>query len=187
MKFIKKYLSLIAIFGCYDVSNAQMAYDGNGDYKIFVGYINVDGKSGIDFQFDSALTELVSVGVRLNYLIKPGNDNSNEENYGKVFTKVDNILQNYNAGIFVRFHFGPTFKIAETMDPFLGLDASVKSLGAHAGFKYKLSDVIGLNAMYNYSFSSSFAGDTDLENESFINYYGKSNAVSVGVTFNIDY
>lgn len=187
MKFIKKYLILIIIFGCNNVSNAQMAYDGNGDCKLFVGYINVGSKSGVDFQFDSALSELVSFGGRLNYLIKPSSKNRNEEIYGKTFTKVENILQNYNTGIFVRFHFGPTFKIAETMDPFLGLDASLKSLGVHGGFKYKLSDVIGLYAMCNYSFSSSITGDTNLENEDFINYYGKSNAISFGVTFNLNY
>jgi len=181
-------LLFVFAFGMHNKVNAQMAYDGNGDYKIFTGYINVGGKSGIEIQYDNALSELVSIGGKFNYLIKPGGDAKEDNSMGDHFMKIDNFLENYDAGLFVRFHFGPSLKIAETMDPYLGLDASFKSLGAHAGFKYKISDLIGLYGMYNYSFSSSLLGSENVESDhSFINYYGKSNAISFGLTFNLDY
>lgn len=189
MKILKTSILLFSIFGIHNTVKAQMAYDGNGDYKIFVGYINVGSKSGVDVQFDTALTELISIGSKFNYLIKPnGNSKKEEDSFNQTFDNVNNFLQNYDVGLFVRFHFGPTFKIAETMDPYLGLDASVKSLGTQLGFKYKLTDVIGIYAQYNYSFSSSFTGSSRSETDDFfINYYGKSNAISVGMTFNLEY
>ncbi|RRJ88106.1 hypothetical protein EG240_13975 [Paenimyroides tangerinum] len=187
MKISKISVLLLSFFGIQTTSYGQMAYDGYGDFKIFTGYTNVGGKSGVDIQFDTALGELVSIGGKINYLIKPNKDLDQDE-FGETFTGISRFLDNYDAGLYVRFHFGPTLKIAETMDPYLGADASVKSLGAHAGFKYKLTDVIGLYAQYNYSFSTSFVGSSKVESDdAFINYYGKSNAISVGLTFNLEY
>ena len=98
------------------------------------------------------------------------------------------MSQNFDTGLFVRFHFGPTLNVSETMDPYLGIDATLKSISAHAGFKYKLTDLVGLYAQYNYSFSSSLTGNTNYEyDDLFINYYGKANAISFGATFNLGY
>ena len=61
-----------------------------------------------------------------------------------------------------------------------------------AGIKYNFSETIGISAMYNYNFSSSFYGDTEMVDDGMrilldrINYFGKKSTISVGLTFNVD-
>ena len=181
----KKLLLLVSIIGFHQAGNAQ-SYDGKDDTKIFLGYTNIGSKSGIDFQVDRGLSDLISCGARMTVLINPDNrktNNSVDEGF-KAFDAID-------ASAFLRFHFSEPLRLSEKIDPFISLDAGLRSIGANIGVKYNFSEVIGIYAFYGYSFSNSFGGAHNVDTvdydtfENNVNYFGKKNSIACGVTFNI--
>jgi len=178
----KTIILTIALLGVQFLSHAQRN-NGYFDYKVFLGYTNVGGKSGVEYQNDFRRSELFSWGTQFTLLLN-ANENSDAVGYEKTF----NFLDSCDGGGFVRFHFTEALNLRENVDPYLGADFTVRSLGAHVGLKYNFSEIVGVYAMYKQSFSSSFMGDTKLsekEGEYTPSYFGKKAALSVGVTFRL--
>ena len=142
---MKKLLLSIALLTISQVSNAQ-AYDGKNDIKIFAGYQNVGGKSGVDIQIDRGLSDLVSYGVRYSFLIKP-----NKEEAVDNFDKMSQAFDSMDFAAFLRFHFSEAFNLSERVDPFVSAEIGLKSISGNIGIKYNITEVLGLHAMYNHS------------------------------------
>jgi|GEM_PF-113559 len=182
----KLLLTSFTVMAMHLGANAQ-AYDGLEDSKLFLGYVNVGGKSGVEFQFDRGISDLVSYGARFTFLIKP-DDRENQDNMDSQFKAFDSM----DAALFFRFHFSEPLKLSERIDPFLSLDLGLKSIGSNVGIKYNFSETLGLYAMYNYSFSSSFIGDHKVSGESYdvfednVNFFGKKSSVMAGLTINLN-
>ena len=51
----------------HKASHAQ-AWDGEGDVKVYGGYANVGGKSGIEIGTDYAVTDYISLGGQVTYV-----------------------------------------------------------------------------------------------------------------------
>lgn len=181
----KTLLTALLIAGTNFCANAQ-AYDGSEDIKAFLGYANVGGKSGVEFQLDRGLSDLVSYGVNFTFLIKP-DDRETTDNFDNSFKKFDS----FDIGAFLRFHFSESLNLSEKVDPYLGADVSLRSIGAHAGIKYNFSETIGVYAMFKQSFSSSLTGDHKISGETYdafednINFFAKKSTISAGVTINL--
>ena len=165
-----KILTLL-LFG--SVLLSAQAYDGGGDEKIFLGYANVGGKSGVEAQYDIGINDLLSYGFCATVLA--GTDKKNDDNN-------NNAFNGFNLGFFLRFHFLEALKLKDKTDPYLGIDVSMKSLGLHAGVKYNFSDAIGMYAQIQQGFSNSFWNDN---NDGYINYFGKKFGFNVGMTVSL--
>ena len=181
----KLLICALAFAGLQFNANAQ-SYDGEGDSKIFLGYANVGGKSGVQVQFDYGLSDLVSYGMDVTILIKP-DDRESTDSFDDSFKAFDS----FDLGGFLRFHFSEPLNLSEKIDPYLGLDVSLRSIGGHAGIKYNFSEIIGVYVMYKHSFSSSITGDHKIVAETYdafddnVNFFGKVGTISGGVTINI--
>lgn len=182
---MKKTITLtLALLGIQFSSYSQ-AYDGYYDLKIFLGYVNVGGNSGIEYQNDFGVNDLFSWGTQATYLI-----NTKVDNDGVGYEKGFKFLDSFDGGGFVRFHFREALNLRENVDTYLGADFTVRSLGAHAGFKYNISNVIGFYAMYKQSFAPLLKGDISLSEDSngkpIESFFAKKAALSVGITFNLN-
>lgn len=188
---MNKLVYLILIFFFTQFSFAQPAYDGINNH-LFIGYTNVGKTSGIEFQYEGSINEFISMGGRISYLFNPKPDKSLYEFEPTDFEKAHNFINSFNSGIFVRLHIGTFFNsLDERIDPFAGVDLSLKSISGNIGVKYQLTNTIGFYTEYSYSFSNSVYGldffkDTDdTESNDFlkdINYFGKRNAFSIGMS-----
>lgn len=182
---MKKTITLTLVLLGIHFSSYSQAYDGYYDLKIFLGYVNVGGNSGIEYQNDFGVNDLFSWGTQATYLI-----NTKVDNDGVGYEKQFKFLDSFDGGSFVRFHFREALNLRENVDTYLGADFTVRSLGAHAGFKYNISNVIGFYAMYKQSFAPLLKGDISLSEdrngEPIESFFAKKAALSVGITFNLN-
>lgn len=197
----KLFVGMLAL--CFSqTTQAQIAYDGGGDYKFFVGYNHIGANSGLALQYDVALGDVVSYGLFCDLLFNPKDklkSNANTDLNEFENQKMYNFFNSFDIGMFLRTHYGPLLHTEKFLDPYIGLDFSLKSIAGHAGVKYKITDLLGVYASYTYSFSDSFynllpdddtatyTNDFESTPSSTRNFFGKQQAFSVGVTFNIDY
>lgn len=153
------------------------AYDGTFDSKIFVGYLSTNGYSGFEIQQDDGLGDLISYGARLQVLL-------NVRGASPLFTdEFANTYPSVDLAIFLRAHFLYVANLPETIDPYLGFELSLKSLGPHIGFKYNFSEVVGLYAQYFHSIAGSLS--QSLHGSGFgssQNAFNSSPALSIGLT-----
>lgn len=180
-----KIIATLVLLMSAQYASAQ-AYDGLGDTKIFAGYTNVGGVSGVDIQYDFGLSDLISLGGNMIILSKP-DDREIVDNFDRSLKAFDAV----NLGIYMRFHFSEPLNLSEKLDPYAGFDFSMKSLGPHIGCKYNFSEVIGGYVQYSHSISSSVTGDHVVVGETYghyddnINFFGKKSAIALGITLNI--
>lgn len=182
---MKKTITLtIALLGI-QFSLYSQAYDGYNDIKMFFGYTNIGGNSGIEYQTDRGVNDLYSWGGQAVYLFDTKVDNE-----GVGYEKGFKFLDSFDAGIFIRFHFLEALKLPKNLDLYLGGDVTIKSLGAHTGIKYNLSNTFGFYAMYKQSFAPVLKGDISLSEDRngdpIESFFAKKAALSVGVTFNLN-
>ncbi|WKW45769.1 hypothetical protein P3875_08210 [Myroides sp. JBRI-B21084] len=178
--------SIIAFFAFLGVQSGAFAqaYDGYGDLKVFLGYTNIGGNSGIEYQNNLGVNDLFSWGTQVTYLFSTKEKEAvGIENGFKFIDKID-------VGCFLRFHFLETLKLPKNVDVFLGGDASVHSLGVHTGFKYNFTEKIGVYGMYKQGLSSimgeSFSLSEDENGNPIPDFFAKKAAISVGITINMN-
>ena len=61
-------LFMTACFLCVSQASHAQAWDGEGDVKVYGGYANVGGKSGIEIGTDYAVTDYISLGGQVTYV-----------------------------------------------------------------------------------------------------------------------
>src|SRR5690554_946443 len=181
---MKKTITLTIALLVAQFSSYAQAYDGYHDNKMFLGYTNVGGYSGIEYQTDFGINDLYSWGFQGTYLF---NIKVNNEEYSH--QKTFKFLDSFDAGIFIRFHFLEAFDLPKHTDFYIGGDLTIHSIGAHTGFKYNFNDIIGLYAMYKQGFTTLLKENISLsqtENGDPIpSFFTKKAAFSVGITINI--
>ena len=152
------------------------AYDGEVDTQILFGYCRIKDANGLEFQTDYGMGDVVSYGIKVNYLLVENPDLIDQ--YGNQ-VKIKG-LDKVNFGFFLRLHFSETFKISEKIDPYLGGEVTLKGMQAHAGLKYALNE----NFCVYGQFTNNFGGFTTLdENQDYnFNFYDKQAMFSVGVS-----
>jgi hypothetical protein len=156
--------------------NAQ-AYDGYMDRRIFLAYTNIGGKSGMEFRYEYGESDIISYGSSFYYLMYKQENSSSDE-----FAKTENFIARADFGLCMNFHLFPVLIETKHVDPYFGPSASLKSLGLQAGVKYHLAERLGVYGQVLQSFSSSFMGLGDGEDD-FINNFGKKTYLSAGLTF----
>lgn len=178
----KSIIAFCTFLGVQSAAFAQ-AYDGYGDLKVFLGYTNIAGNSGIEYQNNLGVNDLFSWGSQATYLF------STKEKGAGDFEKRFKFLDSFDVGFFLRFHFLETLKLPKNVDVFLGGDFSVHSLGVHSGFKYNFTDKIGIYGMYKQGLSSVFGQNMSLSEDENGNpipdFFAKKGALSVGITINM--
>lgn len=172
--------SLLFTFIISERLNAQ-AYDGSEDRKLFLGTTVIGNCFGIELQGDEGMSDLVSYGGKIIYLFSKADENIDE------FDRAAQAFSNLDLSMYLRFHFSEVLRLSEKTDPFLGLDFSLKALGAHVGFKYNFGETLGIYAIAGYSFSGSFfaASTDDTDYEDFVNRFANRTNIAAGLTFNI--
>lgn len=152
--------------------NAQ-AFDGLDDYKVFIGYMNLEGKSGLEVAYDYGLNDILSTGGYVKYALVDDIEVSDD-----VKVKLDG-LDKFDLGVFIRAHLSEPLSMSTKIDPYLGGELSLKVIGAHAGVKYNFGEVLGVYGQVTRSFSGFIL---DEENSDFINIYAKKTIISGGIT-----
>lgn len=172
--------SLLFTFFITERSNAQ-AYDGSEDRKIFLGATMIGDCFGFELQGDEGMSDLVSYGGKVIFLFSREAENLDE------YDRAAHAFSNLDLSMYLRFHFSEVMRLSEKTDPFLGLDFSLKALGAHAGYKYNFGETLGIYAQAGYSFSGSFFAATSdsSEYDDFVNRFAKKTNFAVGLTFNL--
>ena len=88
-----QWLLLLGCLLCVPHSVQAQAWDGEGDIKVYAGYANVGGRSGIELGSDYALSDFVSVGGQLTYV----NVKDNDEGRDRAFMGYDfSLTGNYH-------------------------------------------------------------------------------------------
>lgn len=149
----------------------SQGFDGSFENKILVGYVNAKGSSGLEIQYDSGVSDFISMGLGLSFVNFPPTENSRFPLY-----------ENADFYIFGRGHFADLFKISSKTDPYLGLQLGTNSVGVHIGFKYSFSELFGVYVQYTQSFMK---GLFSALKEGETSYYGKP-FLSVGITVSLN-
>jgi hypothetical protein len=158
-------------------ANAQ-AYDGKGDTKIFLGYANTKGYSGIQFKLEAGLSNLISAGGTWTYYFINGDsitDNGTDDAFSEIMDKSE-------IEIFMNFHLNKPLHLGDKSDVYVGAYTSLKSTGIQAGYKYNFSERFGLYAELSQGLFNVF--DLNSETSTGSSAYEKRTLISAGLTFN---
>lgn len=154
------------------------AYDSENENKVFLGYSNIRGGSGIELRVDHGRGDIFSMGFNATYLFFKIEQTVDDDE----FDKFSYVMENLDLGALFNFHLSPALNMEENIDPYLGIFVNLKSIGLHAGCKYNFSERWGIYAQLAKSFSKSLYSVSQSGNElHYSNYFG----VSAGVTYNI--
>jgi hypothetical protein len=176
MKKIITILILMFSLILSENSNAQ-AYDGDIDTQILFGYCRIKDASGIELQTDYGLGDVVSYGLRVNYLFIENPDVLDQYGNQIKFKGFDKV----NFGLFLRLHFSETFKLSEKIDPYLGGEVSLKGMQAHAGVKYALNENFCVYGQFTNNFGA-FTSLDESQGDYKVNFYDKQGIFSVGIS-----
>ncbi len=163
---------LVLALSLWSVSFNAQAYDGYADRKIFLGYSNLGGASGVEFQYDIGLSDLISFGNMTSIYFDP---KKRVNEYGDEVSRPFNEFFNFEG--FLRFHFSSTFNLGEKIDPYLGGSFGMRGLAIHGGIKYNFSELVGGYTQFKQEVvQSPLSGDNKSE---------KMGTFSLGLTFNL--
>jgi hypothetical protein len=178
MKTTIVILALLSAFFSPVLLKAQ-AYDGQNENKVYLGYTNIGGGSGIELRADHGRGDIFSMGFNVTYLFYKIPSIGEYDSYDKV----DYILENFDVGMLMNFHLSAPLHMDEKIDPYVGIFLNLKSAGLHGGCKYNFSERLGVYAQLAQSFTTSLTGPvTNTGNDT---RYGKNTILSAGITFNI--
>lgn len=183
MKNFKLGLAAVILLFVSSQSQAQHAYKGEGDYKLFAGYSYVGGASGINLQFDGALNHWLSLGMQWDYLFN-AKANFEDDDVFKDFNRLSIIFNSFNAGLYLRGHLGPAIGMEETIDPYFGAEASFQSIAVHAGLKVQIQKRVGAYLSYNQGITRGLFGRSLLKVP---NFYANSGMISAGLIFDFKF
>lgn len=170
---MKKILLITCLFISTLFSQKILAqsYDGAGDSKLFMGLAQIGTNTGVEISYDMGSNDLISMGGKATLLF---NDTSEENVSG-----FEKFFLNSDLSLFLRFHLSIPLNMSEKIDPYFGIDGSLKSIGAHAGVKYNFSETLGAYAQISRGFSKAFFGE-QLQNK-----FANKTSLSAGITINL--
>ena len=171
MRNINKYrlyqcLLLLGCLLCVPHSVQAQAWDGEGDIKVYAGYANVGGRSGIELGSDYALSDFVSVGGQLTYV------NVKDYDEGR-----DRAFMGYDFSLTGNYHWAEVLKLPSVLDIYTGASVGLRTGGLQAGVRYNFGETIGVYGQVRQNLFKTFGDDEDYGPV----YQGKT-AFSLGMT-----
>ena len=171
MKYIDKFrffhwLLLFVCLLCVPHSVQAQAWDGEGDIKVYAGYANVGGRSGIELGSDYALSDYVSVGGQATYV-----------NVKKHSSEDYHFLVGYDFSLMGNYHWSEVLKLSSVLDIYTGASVGLRAAGLQAGVRYNFGETIGVYGQVRQNLFKTFGDDEDYGPV----YQGKT-AFSLGMT-----
>jgi len=171
MKYIDKFrfFHWLLLFGCLlcvPHSVQAQAWDGEGDIKVYAGYANVGGKSGMELGSDYALSDFISVGGQVTYV-----------NVKKHSSEDYHFLVGYDFSLMGNYHWSEVLKLSSVLDIYTGASVGLRAAGLQAGVRYNFGETIGVYGQVRQNLFKTFGDDEDYGPV----YQGKT-ALSVGMT-----
>ena len=171
MKYIDKFrffhwLLLFVCLLCVPHSVQAQAWDGEGDIKVYAGYANVGGKSGMELGSDYALSDFISVGGQVTYV-----------NVKKHSSEDYHFLVGYDFSLMGNYHWSEVLKLSSVLDIYTGASVGLRAAGLQAGVRYNFGETIGVYGQVRQNLFKTFGDDEDYGPV----YQGKT-ALSLGMT-----
>jgi len=161
-----QWLLLLGCLLCVPHSVQAQAWDGEGDIKVYAGYANVGGRSGIELGSDYALSDFVSLGGQITYVsVKKHGDGDNS------------FLVGYDLSLMGNYHWAEVLKLPSVLDIYTGASVGLRTGGLQAGVRYNFSETFGLYGQVRQNLFKTFGDDVEHGRV----YQGKT-ALSVGLT-----
>ena len=113
----------------FRIAHRAQAWDGEGDIKVYAGYANVGGRSGIELGSDYALSDYVSVGGQLTYV------NVKDYDEGR-----DRAFMGYDFSLTGNYHWAEVLKLPSVLDIYSGVSVGLRTAGLQAGVRYNFSE-----------------------------------------------
>lgn len=159
-------LLLLGCLLCVPHSVQAQAWDGEGDIKVYAGYANVGGRSGIELGSDYALSDFISIGGQITYVsVKKHGDGDNS------------FLVGYDLSLMGNYHWAEVLKLPSVLDIYTGASVGLRTGGLQAGVRYNFSETFGLYGQVRQNLFKTFGDDVEHGRV----YQGKT-ALSVGLT-----
>ena len=159
-------LLLLGCLLCVPHSVQAQAWDGEGDIKVYAGYANVGGKSGMELGSDYALSDFISVGGQVTYV-----------NVKKHSSEDYHFLVGYDFSLMGNYHWSEVLKLSSVLDIYTGTSVGLRAAGLQAGVRYNFGETIGVYGQVRQNLFKTFGDDEDYGPV----YQGKT-ALSVGLT-----
>ena len=171
MKYIDKFrfFHWLLLFGCLLCVPHRVqaqAWDGEGDIKVYAGYANVGGRSGMELGSDYALSDFISVGGQVTYV-----------NVKKHSSEDYHFLVGYDFSLMGNYHWSEVLKLSSVLDIYTGASVGLRAAGLQAGVRYNFGETIGVYGQVRQNLFKTFGDDEDYGPV----YQGKT-ALSVGMT-----
>ena len=159
-------LLLLGCLLCVPHSVQAQAWDGEGDIKVYAGYANVGGKSGMELGSDYALSDFISVGGQVTYV-----------NVKKHSSEDYHFLVGYDFSLMGNYHWSEVLKLSSVLDIYTGASVGLRAAGLQAGVRYNFGETIGVYGQVRQNLFKTFGDDEDYGPV----YQGKT-AFSLGMT-----
>ena len=171
MKYIEKRcfyqcLLLFVCLLCVPHRVQAQAWDGEGDLKVYAGYANVGGRSGMELGSDYALSDFISVGGQVTYV-----------NVKKHSSEDYHFLVGYDFSLMGNYHWSEVLKLSSVLDIYTGASVGLRAAGLQAGVRYNFGETIGVYGQVRQNLFKTFGDDEDYGPV----YQGKT-AFSLGMT-----
>ena len=161
-----QWLLLLGCLLCVPHSVQAQAWDGEGDIKVYAGYANVGGRSGIELGSDYAFSDFISIGGQITYV----NVKKHDEGH-------NNFLLGYDLSLTGNYHWAEVLKLPSVLDIYSGVSVGLRTVGLQAGVRYNFSETFGLYGQVRQNLFKMFGDDVEHGRV----YQGKT-ALSVGLT-----
>ena len=159
-------LLLLGCLLCVPHSVQAQAWDGEGDIKVYAGYANVGGRSGMELGSDYALSDFISVGGQVTYV-----------NVKKHSSEDYHFLVGYDFSLMGNYHWSEVLKLSSVLDIYTGASVGLRAAGLQAGVRYNFGETIGVYGQVRQNLFKTFGDDEDYGPV----YQGKT-AFSLGMT-----
>ena len=174
-RIMKKFFNITSIVAALlmisasSTSASAQAFDADYDFKIFTGYLNKGGKSGIQIGAEYGRSRFFSFGgfVQGLFGIK---DEDGESNFFK----------NTDLQFRCNFHWTDVMHLPSTFDIYTGVNVSLRAGGLQAGVRYNFSERFGLYGEVQQPLFKTFSSG-DFDNR----YFNKKFGFSAGFTINL--
>lgn len=162
----KLFLAIaLCLMGTIAVS--AQAFDGDADWKLGAGYLNVGGKSGAQVWLDYGLNDYLSLGMQYKVLILDDNESDN------------NFFNGCDMNIMCNYHWCDLLKLPSQFDIYTGAMLGVRNGGLMGGMRYNFSERVGIYAeAQQYLFRVFFDDD---HNRIFKNKFCFSAGISINL------
>ena len=160
---------VLTIATCSFETHAQ-AFDADYDLKIFAGYLNKGGKSGVQLGIEYGRSRFFSLGCFLQSIFNVKDEDGEKTEF----------MENANMEIRCNFHWTDILHLPSNFDIYTGVNTSIRSVGLQGGVRYNFSERFGLYVEAQQPLFKVLSIE-DFDNR----YYNKKFGFSAGFTINL--